>query len=222
MLADRASRNEISPRSSALRAPTPLTASSASTDDGRSRAISRSVASWKITYGGTPRERAMSSRTARSRSNKSRRRRPPTIPPRRATARAARPLRGGRCRASARPGTAVGSLSSATPSMVSASTGTRRHPTAAARGRSAARCSRALRRPTASGSRPNVLSASWPRAGTCSLAWPRSTLATCVGAEPLADPRDARQNLARDDHRLGRRLELVEAVVAGAAARPCA
>ena len=42
----------------ALRAPTPLTASSASIEVGRTRAISRSVASWKMTYGGTPRDRA--------------------------------------------------------------------------------------------------------------------------------------------------------------------
>ena len=48
-----ASRNS-SPRSSAFRAPTPLTSSRPSIDVGRSRAISRSVASWKMTYGGTP------------------------------------------------------------------------------------------------------------------------------------------------------------------------
>ena len=75
-----------------------------------------------------------------------------------------------------------------------------------------------LWRPTPAGSRPNVLSVSWPRPVTCSLAWPRSTLATCIGAESLADSHDARQNLARKHDRLCRGLELVEAVVAGAAA----
>ena len=37
------------------------------------------------------------------------------------------------------------------------------------------------------------------------------------GAETLPDPRDARQDLARDDDRLGHRFQLAEAVVAGAA-----
>ena len=36
-------------------------------------------------------------------------------------------------------------------------------------------------------------------------------------AEPLAHTRDARQDLARDDHRLGHGFQLLEAVVAGAA-----
>ena len=37
------------------------------------------------------------------------------------------------------------------------------------------------------------------------------------GAETLPDPRNAREDLARDDDRLVHRLELAEAVVAGAA-----
>ena len=39
---------------------------------GRSRAISRSVVSWKITYGGTPRPRARRRRTSRRRSKRAR------------------------------------------------------------------------------------------------------------------------------------------------------
>jgi len=46
--ASMAARNSA-PRSSALRAPTPFTSSNASMDVGRTRAISRSVASWKMT-----------------------------------------------------------------------------------------------------------------------------------------------------------------------------
>ena len=46
-----------------MRAPTPLMPCSASMLVGRSRASSRSVVSWKMTYGGTPRERAISRRT---------------------------------------------------------------------------------------------------------------------------------------------------------------
>ncbi len=37
------------------------------------------------------------------------------------------------------------------------------------------------------------------------------------GAEALADPRDAREDLARKVHRAGHRLQLTEAVVARAA-----
>src|SRR6516162_2179272 len=49
--------------------PTPLTWPSSASDDGRVAAISRSVASWKITYAGTPCSFATPARHARNCSN---------------------------------------------------------------------------------------------------------------------------------------------------------
>ena len=61
-----------SPRLSAFFSPTPGTPSSASCVAGRSRARCCSVLSWKITYGGTCRSRASSRRSARSASKSAR------------------------------------------------------------------------------------------------------------------------------------------------------
>ena len=66
-------------------------------------------------------------------------------------------------------------------------------------------------------SNPNVES-SWCRdATTFSVALPVSTSVTCADAPRLLDPRDARNNLLRDRHRVGHRVELLQAPVAGAA-----
>src|SRR5690348_17298566 len=57
------------PYLSSLVAPTPLTPASSVSVDGGDAAISRRVASWKITYGGMPSSLATDVRHARSRSN---------------------------------------------------------------------------------------------------------------------------------------------------------
>ena len=59
-----------------------------------------------------------------------------------------------------------------------------------------------------------------PRRSPARSSLPHSTLATCATPKRWPDPRDARQDLARDHDRLRGRLELVEAVVAGAAVGP--
>ena len=155
-------------------------------DAGRSRAISRSVASWKITYGGTPRARAMSSRTTRSRSNSVRSTSSHDSDSARDRLRAS-PFFGHALPRERKPRDArfiLEQLDALSPSP--ATPDTHRRSAAAGRGRSAARCSRAPRRPTRPASRPNVLSLSCARATTCSLAWPRSTLGDVRGAESLA------------------------------------
>ena len=208
---------KLSPRSSAFLAPTPLTASSAPSDVGWSRAISRSVASWKMTYGGTPRDRAISRRTARSRSN----RRAIDVLPRfglgaRLHARlvlARRPLARQRQAGEARlvlqqrqpPRRQrqhrvgiVGLLQQADANQlldVAADLGDRR-----------------LRQEA---ERAQLVVA----AGDDLLARVSAQDAGDVrGAEPLADARDARQDLARDDDGSAAGFQLVEAVVARAAA----
>ena len=94
------------PYLSSLVAPTPLTVPSSSRSSGRRVAISRSVASWKTTYAGTPCSLAVAARQARSRSNtvglRSRRGRP-RRPPRRSGARPWRAARGPGARAAAAP-----------------------------------------------------------------------------------------------------------------------
>ena len=183
---------------------------------GRSRAISRSVASWKITYGGTPRARARSRRTPRSRSNSVRSTPSHDSDSARDRLRAS-PFFGTRCRASASPGTLASSLSSWTPCAVTRSTGYAssvwwRRP-------SPISCSMYPRSSAtdASGSRPNVLSLSCARETTCSLVCPRRTLATCVAPNrwPTRTTHD-RIFRARTTG-LGCRLELAEAHVAGGA-----
>src|SRR5690348_9502006 len=57
------------PYLSSLVAPTPLTPDSSASVDGGAAAMSRRVASWKITYGGMPSSLATDVRHARSRSN---------------------------------------------------------------------------------------------------------------------------------------------------------
>src|SRR5690606_21098255 len=58
-----------SPYFASLFSPTPLTVPSSSNDPGIRVAISRRVASWKMTYAGTPCSLAVAARQARSRSN---------------------------------------------------------------------------------------------------------------------------------------------------------
>ena len=68
-----------------------------------------------------------------------------------------------------------------------------------------------------SGSSPNVLSRSCPRATTCSLAWPRSTLATCVAPNRCPTRATHDRILRASTTGSGAGLELVQADVAGAA-----
>ena len=150
-------------------------------DVGRRRAISRSVVSWKMTYGGTPRARAICEPQRAQALEEIAIDVLPRLRLRPATSSAARPSRGGRCRASVRSGQLCSFRSSATPcARQHAAPDTRRRSAAAGRSRTAARCSRASRRPTrpAAGRRCSACRVRARR--TCSVACPRSTLATCA------------------------------------------
>ena len=121
-------------------------------------------------------------------------------------ARAARLCRGGRCRASVRSGQLVLVLQQRHALSPSASApDTRRRSAAAGRVRRAARCSRGPRPTDASGSRPNVLSLSCPRgehllggaarAARWRRAWRRTagrrarrTTESCARARPASRP----------------------------------
>ena len=179
-----------------MRAPTPRMPCSSSMLVGRSRASSRSVVSWKMTYGGTPRERAISRRTARRRSNRSRStscQDSDSIRDRFAT----RSFTGRRCRASTSPG-----------SLPGPSAARRRARSAPHRKRIVCLAQEPVRDElldvAAHLRRPACRSA----ARTCSArgGGARSPLdvaaAQHVGdvgdAEALADARDARQDLARE------------------------
>ena len=59
-----------------------------------------------------------------------------------------------------------------------------------------------------------MLRRSWPRADDLLAGLSAQYAGDMRGAEALPDPRDARQDLARQHDGLGRRLELVQAVVA--------
>ena len=153
------------PQRSSLLAPTPEMAARSASDPGAVAAICRRVASWKITYAGTPCSFAVAARQARSRSNSAAPGRPARQcqrPPglrRRTAPRAARPSPLGP-RAAAQPCGAPRQHLARSPRSAPACRSRPRPP--AAPGPAAAGPRRATPPSPSSVPMPNTVSASWP------------------------------------------------------------